>query len=352
MKEKKIFLRTLALQVITYFMIPTLISVSFAEIALRLAGYKPWQIEEPSIAVTPGGRLYEKNSTLGYTNLPGTYTVYLSQNYSFQVTHLDNHLRATHPLKRDSSSSQKEEIWIFGCSFTYGWSVSDRETYPWRLQEQFPHYEVANFGMNGYGTIHSLIQFQEALKTRRKPQVAIIAYAGFHDRRNTFLRARRKQMAAWNKLGVLFQPAARLSSDNRLTYDLKKLEYREFPLMRVSALMHLLEINYNQLEDVLYRSHEVSKAILQEFDRVAKEQGVQLVVAGINPGSATMLAELEKMGIRTVDISVNLKIPQNNNLPHDLHPSAIAHQQYAQKLGSFLQQTVLKETAGFKQRHI
>ena len=61
------------------------------------------------------------------------------------------------------------------------------------------------------------------------------------------------------------------------------------------------------------------------------------VVAGINSGSAKMLEELSKEGIATVDISVDLKIPANNNLPHDLHPSAIANRQYAEKLEFFLQ---------------
>jgi hypothetical protein len=85
----------------------------------------------------------------------------------------------------------------------------------------------------------------------------------------------------------------------------------------------------------LYRSHEVSKAIIEEFNRVAEAKGVKLVVAGINSGSAKMLQELSQEGIATADISVDLKIPANNNLPHDLHPSAIANRQYAEKLARF-----------------
>jgi hypothetical protein len=112
--------------------------------------------------------------------------------------------------------------------------------------------------------------------------------------------------------------------------------------MRVSALVNFLEVSYNQFEEEFYRSHEVSRAIIVEFKRLAEANGVNLVVAGINPGSATMLAELNQVGMATVDISVDLKVPANNNLPHDLHPSAIANRQYAQKLESFLQGTVLK----------
>ena len=339
---KKDFLKTLAFRLITYLIFPVFLSATTAEIVLRVAGYKPWQIENADVAVEPKGNFFTKDSELGYKHLPGKFKVTLNGNYSFNATHLNNSLRITHPLNTYNQSSTKPEIWIFGCSFTYGWSLNDSETYAWLLQEKLPQYEIVNFGVNGYGTLHSFIQFKEALKHGNKPKVAVIAYAGFHDRRNTLLRARSKQMVAWNKLGILFQPDARLDGKNNFTYSMTKLEYDEWPLMRISALVNFLEVNYNQFEEGLYKSHDVSKTIIEEFNRLAEANDVKLVVAGINAGSAKMLEELSQEGIATVDISVDLKIPANNNLPHDLHPSAIANRQYAAKLDSFLQGTVLK----------
>ncbi|PSB35941.1 hypothetical protein C7B69_05185 [filamentous cyanobacterium Phorm 46] len=339
---KKDFLKTSAFRLITYLIFPILLSVTTAEVALRVAGYKPWQIENVDVAVEPKGNFFTKDSELGYKHLPGKFKVTLNGNYSFNATHLNNSLRITHPLNTYNQSSTKPEIWILGCSFTYGWSLNDNETYAWLLQAKLPQYEIVNFGVNGYGTLHSFIQFKEALKQGNKPKIAVIAYAGFHDRRNTLLRARRKQMAAWNKLGILLQPDARLDGKDNFTYTMTKLEYDEWPLMRVSALVNFLEVNYNQFEEGLYKSHDVSKAIIEEFNRLAEANGVKLVVAGINAGSAKMLEELSQEGIATVDISVNLKIPANNNLPHDLHPSAVANRQYADKLENFLQGTVLK----------
>ena len=339
---KKDFLKTSAFRLITYLIFPILLSVTTGEVALRVVGYKPWQIENVDVAVEPKGNFFTKDSELGYKHLPGKFKVTLNGNYSFNTTHLNNSLRITHPLNTYNQSSTKPEIWILGCSFTYGWSLNDRETYPWLLQSKLPQYEIVNFGVNGYGTLHSFIQFKEALKQGNKPKIAVIAYAGFHDRRNTLLRARKKQMVTWNKLGILLQPDARLDGKNNFTYSMTKLEYDEWPLMRVSALVNFLEVNYNQFEEGLYRSHDVSKAIIEEFNRLAEANGVKLVVAGINAGSAKMLKELSQEGIATVDISVDLKIPANNNLPHDLHPSAIANRQYAEKLEAFLQGTVLK----------
>ncbi len=339
---KKGIAKNFAFKLITYLIVPILISVGSAEIVLRVAGYKPWQIENVDVAVEPKGNFFTKDSELGYKHLPGKFKVTLNGNYSFNATHLNNSLRITHPLNTYNQSSNKPEIWIFGCSFTYGWSLNDSETYAWLLQEKLPKYEIVNFGVNGYGTLHSFIQFKEALKQGKKPKIAVIAYAGFHDRRNTLLRARSKQMAAWNKLGILYQPDARLNGKNNFTYTMTKLEYHEWPLMRVSALVNFLEVNYNQFEEGLYKSHDVSKAIIEEFHRVAEANNVKLVVAGINAGSAKMLDELSQEGIATVDISVDLKIPGNNNLPHDIHPSAAANRQYADKLDGFLEGSVLR----------
>lgn len=333
---KKNLIKTFTFRTITYLIFPIFLSTTSAEIVLRVAGYKPWQIENLNVAVEPKGNFFTKDAALGYKHLPGKFKVTLNGNYSFNATHLNSSLRITRAIETYNTPSNKPEIWIFGCSFTYGWSLNDNQTYPWLLQEKFPNYEIVNFGVNGYGTLHSFIQFKQALQQGKKPKIAVIAYAGFHDRRNTLLRARSKQMAAWNKLGILFQPDARLAENGGFTYSMAKLEYREFPLMRVSAFSHFLEINYNQLEEQLYKSREVSLAIIQEFHRLAEANNVKLVVAGINAGSAQMLEELSKEGIATVDISVDLKIPANNNLPHDLHPSAVANRQYAEKLGNFL----------------
>jgi hypothetical protein len=321
-----------------------LISVLSTEIGLRFLGYQPWIINEVKTVVEPGGKFFVKHPTLGYTHLPGTFRVTLQDGYSFKVTHLDNTLRVTHPLESYDFKRQKDEFWIFGDSITHGWSLNDKETYPWLLQENLPEYEIVNFGVSGYGTLHSFLQFQDALKTQKKPKLVVVAYASFHDRRNTFLRERRKRVAPHNKLGPLVQPYARIDTDGNLTYYMAEVEYNEIPLMRYSALVHLFEEIYNETEDRLYNSHEVSQAILKEFYRLAQENGVEFVVAGIasDPLTSDMLAYCRGEGITTIDISIDLDIPGNRNLPHDPHPSATANKQYAQKLEAFLRDTFLR----------
>jgi hypothetical protein len=78
--------------------------------------------------------------------------VTLPNGYAFRVTHLPNTLRVPYPLATDAHARSKPEIWLFGCSFTHGWSLNDEETYPWVLQERLPMYEVVNYGAWRCGT--------------------------------------------------------------------------------------------------------------------------------------------------------------------------------------------------------
>ena len=307
------------------------------EIYARVKGYKPWAPVPADIRVTPGNRFFEKDPVLGYKQIPGQFVVTLKGVFNFRVTHLPNGYRITHPLDTYGGTNKRDEIWIFGCSYTHGWSLNDDETYSWLLQKRFPEYEVVNFGVEGYGTTHSLLQFREAIKHKR-PKVAVLAYVNFHDERNTFLRGRRKAIKDWNRLGPLVQPFARLDSRGNLVYGMDAVEYREFPLMRYSAFSHYLELNYNGWEERYARSRNVSEALITQMAAEAKEHGVKFLVAGLEYNTPTrrMLKFLEEHGIRGIDASVDLGIKGNSNAPYDGHPSARANKVYADRLETVL----------------
>lgn len=323
-----------------YAVVLALLMVLAAEAALRFKGLTPWKPAEISVRITPGGSLYRSHPTLGYSHLPGEFTVTLADGYSFHVTHLPSTLRATHPPEKAASGPPREEIWIFGCSFTHGWSLNDEETYPWLLQQRLPEYEVVNFGVTGYGTIQALHQFREELR-RTRPKVAVLAYAGFHDPRNTCLRGRQKEVAPYNRLGPLDQPYASLDEQGKLKYGMTRAVYRELPLQRRLALVNFADDVFNRNADQFHRSREVSKALIREIARLAAEQGTRLVFAQIF-GGREMLDFARANDIPAVDMSVDLDLPENRNLPHDGHPSALANRKYAETLEAFLHAGILK----------
>jgi len=324
---------------LVYLSLLTVVFVANAEWVLRHRGISPWRVDEIVVRVEPGGTFFQPHPTLGYSHIAGTFAVTLETGYSFEATHLPDTLRITRPLDTSGGPNQHPGLWIFGCSMTYGWSLNDDETFPWLLQERLPEYDVVNFAVPGYGTIHSLIQLREALATAAPPKVAILAYANFHDQRNTFSRIRRKEVAPWNRRGSLAYPCARLENGvlRHLTAD---VEYQEFPLMRRLALAHYIEMTYNRIEFSRHRGQSVSEMLIAEMAELASKHGVRLIVANISGGLA-MLDRTRENGIPSVDISIDLSIPENTNLPHDGHPSALATRKYADALEHFLRTDVL-----------
>ena len=233
---------------LVYYPLATILILFLAEGSARIIGYRPWATRKLDVVVEPGGRLYSPHPILGYTALPGRFKVTIDGSYSFNMTNSDNTLRVTHPLAA-TFVKPTTTIWIFGDSITYGWSVNDKDTYPWLLQEKLPHCEVINFGVNGYGTLQNLIQLREALKAGNAPEVVVLAYASWDDVRNTFIRGRRKMLMPAAGLGPVNQPYARLDSSGKLNVSIDSLEYRPFPLMRYSALIHALEESYDRYEE-------------------------------------------------------------------------------------------------------
>jgi hypothetical protein len=312
------------------------------EFALRRKGLRPW-IQLPSNVVSMSSpTLYDKHPTLGYISRPGEFRFTLTGDYTFKTTQGSNGLRITHPLNT-YRSEDKKEIWIFGCSFTWGWALNDEETFPWLVQEKFTRFEVVNFGMGAYSNVQSLIQFREALKSGKKPAVVVLAYGSFHDARNTLTRTWVKTRLSYGDFKVTI-PYMRWSSSGKPELLYTPLEYHEIPLARHSALANFLDDTYDRWLESTYHSHEVSKAIIEEFFNICKENGVVFVVAGIfaSPATAEMLDYCRSKGMMGVDISIDASIKENT-VPYDGHPSAIANRQFAQKLNSFLCSQVMNQ---------
>ncbi|MEM7428603.1 MAG: SGNH/GDSL hydrolase family protein [Pseudomonadota bacterium] len=307
------------------------------EFRARQLGHRPYVPSVLERRIEPGGRVYQIDPLLGYKHLPGRYTITLKGSYAFEITHLDSTLRATGPLDELERPDERDEVWIFGCSFTHGWSLHDHETFPWLLQTDFPDLKIVNFGVGGYGTQHSLIQFLAALKAGRRPALVLLTYSQLHDARNVFARSRRKGMTN-SKLSPVRHPAARLAGDGSLRTEVVNVTYSEFPFMRSSAAIHRLEKAYNAYEERRLRSHEVSRALVDAFFALSDVYGVTTAIVGItnHDDVRKMLAFCEDHNRSALDISVDLTISGHNNLPHDGHPSAKANFIYAERLGPLI----------------
>lgn len=318
------------------------VAILFCELIIRLLGFGPWHNNQPNIQVSPGNKFFQKHHALGYSHIPGKFEVTLNNNYKWRVTHLENTLRVTKPLNEYKYNVAQKEIWIFGCSYTHGWSIDDEETYPWVLQKRYSELQIINFGVTGYGTIHSWLQLQEALlsSTHNKNVIAVIlAYADFHDARNTFARIRRKGASTWNFLGPLDQPYARLSKAGDIELQHSQVVYRPFPLIEHLAFMNFIEENFiNRWELWQHKPHQVTKKIIEKMINLALENNIKFVLAEIGSERSKDIADFTvSLGGESVDMSFFRPNGTHTNLPHDGHPSPLANHHYAKILGDFLE---------------
>jgi hypothetical protein len=313
-------------------------ALAAAEAIARSRGLRPWTPDPVAALVEPGGSLYVADPLLGFALRPGAYRVTLAGGLRIHATHDAEGRRITRPIAREDASPGRPEIWIFGDSFSYGWSVSDEQSYPWQLQSDFPSHRVTNFAVGGYGTLQALLQLEAALGARTAPALVVLAHNFFHDSRNTFSRLRRREVAPWNRLGPIRHPMARLGPDAALVTGNAAVAYVELPLMRRSALANLAATAWDLLDDRRLRGHEVTRALLARFVASARAHGAPVLFITLEASAANppILAYAASLGARAADVSVDLRIRANTNLPYDGHPSALAQRRYAKRLAPIL----------------
>lgn len=307
------------------------------EVLLRLLGYAAWNPAPASISIIPGGSAFLADPLTGYRHHPGQYEVTIG-GLQFNMTHDAQGRRLTAPGERNMAG-ERPEIWIFGGSFTHGWGVNDDQTFPWLLQESLPQYRMVNYGVSGYGTLLSLLQLRREISAGSKPAKVVLAYLYFHDQRNVFSRERRKTISGINHLGPLSQPRVEFGPEGSLINSgMAEVSYLGLPGIQYSAAVNLLDDAINRLERILLREREVTLALFREFDKLADEQGFDLVVAGLSPDRDTqaMLRRLDEEGVTTINAPLEFWDPRFNNLPWDSHPNAAGQRKYAVQISSQL----------------
>ncbi len=320
------------------------------EVTFRSLGYSPYKHQLiTDIEVNPGDKFFQRDSLLGYKHLVGEYNVTIKNKLAFTTTHGANTLRITSP-QTDTIDLTKPEIWIFGCSFTYGWSINDAETYAWRLQSQLPDYRVINWGVGGYGTIHFLYQLENALKSLKKPKLVIVNHADFHFERNVFSYNRQFNTSQYSSLGRLNQPYANLSDSGGLIPKRSKGEYVPWNLSKISAMVFFTERRYeNFLDGGLHsESREIARLIFDRIVNLCNDNDVKLLITNVGQNEKFIKNYSFKNEIPYVDISVNVEDNKYNNQPNDKHPNAEANRVYAEKLYTYLSQNLLELQRPYK----
>jgi hypothetical protein len=290
-----------------------------------------WQLARGVVHRPPtGGRtvlfepLARSDPLLGYVCRPGVHEILIdrgSAQLRFRATIGDDGFRITGPPRRFPPSTPR--LWLMGCSYTWGFGVSDEETFAWILQRDLDGFRVENLSCNGYGTTQGWLLMRAAFERRRPvPALAVIVYNLFHLERNVaaadYIRALNGAGEAFGKSGA-FYPQARLEGGALRVVPIPLFQ----PLHPVAMAPPASPV-------------DTTIALFRDMRRMADQMHTRLLVAfQSGPDDDPVIAFARRTGLPVVDIRVNIAARGGalySNLPFDSHPNALAHQSYAAAL--------------------
>lgn len=311
------------------------------EICLRSLGYKPisygilnnTQVSKPS-------PFYIEDDLLGWKLSSGKFDFYIQSDYVYTCNIDSDGYRiipdAGSGLK---SSLHVKRIFTYGCSFTFGQSVSDTSNYPYYLQLMIPEYAVKNRGIPGYNLVQILLALTNDVSTGNKPDIAIINYASFLDERTilsqSWLKRFRQLLKPKKELIRLSYPYAKNAvNDSVIIGYLPWSEWpADWPLRNKSALINLANSTYENYTDnrTGLKTQKIIIACLSSLYDYCKENNIQLLFYGFNKESEEAFKYLRTKGAFTRVASINVLEDGYNCAPQDpLHPNARAHKIYAE----------------------
>lgn len=309
------------------------------EIGLRLIGYQAFTLPDYSFVSDPV-HCFEPKSNLGISLIPGNFEVTINKELHYRVKHTKDSLRSTEPTSHDS----KYLVQFHGCSFTYGTGVDDEETYPSLLNQKFPTVSIQNHAVPGYAQLQLLNQLKSNPEKFAGTNLIVLNYLSFHDERNT-LNANYQE-----KLNIGYQITKRQypSFSGDFTFPYAELENNQLILKQKhiqkihkksfwrnnSALVNWAVKLYQNSKVSENEDVRVTKAIFKNIHTLCSENSIDLLITFMNKDqrSIELMDYCEKLGAKALDISIDWGNPLFTNQPFDKHPSAEAHQYFADKI--------------------
>ncbi len=331
-----------------YLSIGLLFSLAMLEGLLRLVGKEPYHATETVIESQPDWSLCP-HSTLGIGLQPGTFEVSINGGLQYTCTHQKDSTRRTQ-LPSDSTANDRKKLALFGCSFTYGMGLNDSATFAYQMQQALPDWRVYNYGVPAYGTVQSLLQFQQQIATGEAPALVLLNYSALHNARNKLSPAQQKywsealqKVYAQNDDFFATANFPYLRRWQQPTLDIQHLNIQEMQKRwnwsYHSAAAYAFEVVIDHIWDGFCPKHKVSEKIILSFAALCRAQQIPFVLTGItnDPATLAMLDICQSQGIATLDLGVDIRHPDFNLQPYDSHPNERANRQYAQQIVAYLQ---------------
>jgi hypothetical protein len=288
------------------------------ELLARAAGHQP---RRPVLRPEPV--MHAPDPVLGWKPIPGQYRLgpYVPGGTPAEVTIRPDGAR-------DSGSGPaagRPEIVLVGCSFTFGWAVSDDQTWGWRLQERRPDVAVVNHGVGGYGTYQSLLLLEQLLgRDGQRPARVLYGFID-HGLRNVAAPIWLRMLAVTKD--TVATPYCTVSPSGALE--------RHAPEGVPSLPLHEYLASVSVLEDSLLvhragrrgaMARRVTELLIDEMAALCRQHGVgfSLVLLSVPERTAAAYRSYaEKHGIDVIDC--NQQPTPADIVPGEAHPNGALH---------------------------
>ncbi len=127
----------------------------------------------------------QRDPVIGWVNKKVAINIpsFSSHRQTIAITHKDDGRRIT-SASQTPIPENNPQIIIVGGSLSYGYGLSDEETWPWLLQRKLSSYKVLNYSTPGYGTYQALLMLERVLPKLSSPKIVIYGFLEHHLVRN------------------------------------------------------------------------------------------------------------------------------------------------------------------------
>lgn len=322
------------------------ISACLCGCLLALLGVETWLHFSGQTPAKNKGRyahtaLHTPDPVLGWKSKPGILTTpgFSSDVNEIRYTFHFDSSRATSP----GTPHNRHQLVTIGGSFTQGWAVSDEDSFPWQLQQQFAETNILNLGTGGYGTYQALLSLQVALDRGETPDTVVYGFIGPHQERNVATAWWLQTLARNSRDGKVAVPYCQLNSQGKLI-TFPPQSYPSWPLSNQLASIRLLQDSYVHFttRERLSQKVSVTEQLLVEIDRVTQQAGAKLMVAIMWASPATLQHYLnfcKQQEIVALDCHVDLS--DEYIVAGEGHPNRAAHSIWADTIARGLMQRKL-----------
>jgi hypothetical protein len=328
-----------------------LIAIAISELILRQIGFQPAHVDETNnvLAIEPDSFLV-KDNYVGWRLGKGCFTTLLNDSAVFKHC-TDSFGNRNIPYINTFNETEKRDILhLYGCSYTFGYSVSDTSNLAYYLQQLMPDTKVINKGVPGYGLLQMFLCLKKQVENGNKPNIAVFNYASFQNYRTPINKEwiRAFKYAAIQSGGEhnfrIDYPYATLNSNNGI--DIKKMKWedlpKDYPLRDKLAIVNALNtfvdrISFNNQKETF---DITTYKVAFEIANLCKKNNIKLIFAFFNDEDKIKLRFTDK-DVITLSYNVNISDPEYNCSPIDpSHPNAKAHKIFAYKIYSLLNDTL------------